>query len=215
MRSYLVFPSSSLRFLGRGFPLAATVIALCTASVARAESTIRHPGDRTDYVFEAEPHLLLGYVGMPGLDNSSTGLGLGFRGTVQILENGFIKSINNSVGIGFGVDWLHYSHSDWGRGYCTRWEPGAPGSGTRICAETSSQHHNYWMFPLVLQWNFWLSDKFSVFGEPGVAIYHNGQNAGLNPFVIWGGGRFQITENITLTARIGIPSLSFGVSFLL
>ena len=51
-------------------------------------------------------------------------------------KNGFIDRINDSVGLGFGVDYTR---------------------------------DNTWL-PLVMQWNFWLSEHWSVFGEPGYRV---------------------------------------------
>src|SRR5262245_53682931 len=84
--------------------LALTLFLPCAAAAeAHAdESIIKNPGDHPDYRFEAEPH---GLVGFGGPFRGGKGeLGLGFRGTVIIVDNGFIKSINNSVGISFGAD---------------------------------------------------------------------------------------------------------------
>src|SRR5690349_10796756 len=66
------------------------------STTARAdESIIKNPGDHPDYRFEAEPHGLVGFGGP--FKGGSGELGLGFRGTVIIVDNGFVKSINNSV----------------------------------------------------------------------------------------------------------------------
>src|SRR5688572_2618551 len=89
-------------------------------------SIIKQPGAHADYIFEAEPHALVA-----PFDDFRPGVG--FRGTFNIVDNGFIKTINNSVGIGIGADW--------------------------------SKDH--WRIPVVMQWNFWLSRNWSVFGEPG------------------------------------------------
>ncbi|MGH7271484.1 MAG: hypothetical protein ACREJ3_13725, partial [Polyangiaceae bacterium] len=77
---------------------------------------------------------------------------------------------------------------------------------------------------------FYVAQRFSVFGEPGLAVYHgfisdcpvNGQcpngrpngsgGIGIEPAISIG-GRYYLTDQITLTARIGFPSFSFGVSF--
>ena len=71
-------------------------------AIAKADehSIIRSPGDHPPYIFEAEPHLLVGYSG-PFDDGGD--FGVGFRGTVHI-ANGFVPSINDSVGVGFGID---------------------------------------------------------------------------------------------------------------
>jgi hypothetical protein len=140
---------------------------------------IKFPGLHPAYVFEAEPHLLLApFSGfLPGV---------GFRGTVNIVQNGFVPSINNSVGITFGADWVD---------------------------------KGFWI-PIAMQWNFWLSRNWSVFGEPGVAIraghgFEGKHNDHLGFLGLWVGGRYHFTDRIALTLRVGRPTLSVGVSFLL
>lgn len=159
---------------------AAGLVALSAAGPARAseQSIIRDPGDHPDYIFEAEPHFLIGFAG-PFADHSD--VGLGFRGTFHI-ANGFVSSINDSVGVGVGFDF-------------------APGSG-----------HVY--APVVLQWNFWLSTHWSVFGEPGIAFGSGDGNQSVFP-ALFVGGRFHFTERIALTMRFGYPDFAIGVSFLL
>jgi hypothetical protein len=167
---------SRFRVLGALTALAAA----CVASPAAADQmVIKFPGLHPSYVFEAEPHALVApFSGfMPGL---------GFRGTVNILDNGFIRTINNSVGITFGVDWVD---------------------------------KGVWI-PVAMQWNFWLSRNWSVFGEPGVAIRAGRGLKGkhddhLGFLGLWAGGRYHFTDNIALTLRVGRPTLSVGVSFLL
>ena len=85
--------------------------AIFASGNARAdELVIRRSGAHPDYVFEAEPHLAVGIIDPPGPDvDEDFGIGPGFRGTIEIVDNGFVPSINNSVGIGFGVDWVFYS----------------------------------------------------------------------------------------------------------
>ena len=80
------------------FAFAATIFSV---SSARAdESIIKNPGDHPAYRFEAEPHGLIGFGGP--FRHGNADLGAGFRGTIILLDNGFVKTINNSVGIGFG-----------------------------------------------------------------------------------------------------------------
>ncbi|HEY3498514.1 MAG TPA: hypothetical protein VGK73_27675 [Polyangiaceae bacterium] len=163
-----------LRFLA---PALAALAFVVHAGAARADQmVIKYPGQHPRYIFEAEPHALLA-----PFDDFVPGVG--FRGTVEIVDNGFIPKINNTVGITFGIDYAH---------------------------------KGVWV-PVAMQWNFWLSRKWSVFGEPGVSI-----RAGDLPrdhkvgwFAFWAGGRYHFTDHITLTMRIGHPTLSVGVSFLL
>lgn len=152
-----------------------------TAAAAHADETvIKTPGDHPNYRFEAEPHLLLGYGGP--FRNGREELGVGFRGTVSIVDNGFVSSINNSVGITFGADVFFRR-------------------GTVL-------------LPVAMQWNFWLTTHWSVFGEPGILLAVNrdpGRDI-LHP-VFWAGGRYHFTDKIALTMRIGYPDISVGASF--
>jgi hypothetical protein len=163
--------------LGLGLGLC---LAVATAPVAQAgeHAVIRSAGDHPSYIFEAEPHVFLGFAGP---FNEQGNVGLGFRGTFHI-ANGFVPSINDTVGIGVGFDF-------------------APGDG-RVYV------------PIVLQWNFWLSTHWSVFGEPGIAFGSGGPHDGVFP-ALFLGGRFNFTESIALTLRMGYPDVSLGVSFLL
>ncbi len=152
------------------------LLLLSAAGSARAEeqSVIRNPGDHPDYIFEAEPQ----FAG-PFADHDV--VGLGFRGTFHI-ANGFVPSINDSVGVGVGFDF-------------------APGSG-----------HVY--APIVLQWNFWLSTHWTVFGEPGIAFGSGPGDQSVFP-AFFLGGRYHFTDRIALTMRFGYPEFALGVSFFL
>jgi hypothetical protein len=181
-----------------------SAISLSAVENAHAQSIIKRPGAHPKYLFEAEPHLVL----RDRHQHAGTGVGPGFRGTFVIVDDGFIPKLNDSVGIGFGLDWLalgdDHCHGNRNRdGYCH--DPNAV------------------VLPLVLQWNFWLHRKWSVFGEPGFAMVfsdheHNGDDDDLDfdPFVFYAGGRFHFTDNVALTMRFGFPlTASVGVSFLL
>jgi hypothetical protein len=154
------------------------------AARAHAVNTIKQPGLHPAYTFEAEPHLLLGFD-LPGKgpDKHGSGFGPGFRGTIELVDNGFVSSINNTVGIGFGLDWL------------------SPGD------------RNVFWVPVVMQWNFWLSDKWSVFGEPGGGFYF-GKASGISP-AFYAGGRYHFNDAIALTMRLGYPNFAIGASFFL
>jgi hypothetical protein len=186
---------------------------LTLAAPALADrSIIRQPGQHPNYVFEAEPHGILSFWGVPGPGNGS-GVGVGFRGSVVIVDNGFVKTINNSVAISFGLDWVHYEVDDW----CGYWNPPGPGGNQGICYWDDDA--NLIWLPVAMQWNFWLSENWSVFGEPGLAIRinddHYDDDLDLD-FVFYGGGRFHFSDAVSLTMRLGFPtSLSVGVSFFL
>jgi hypothetical protein len=184
--------------------------ALASASMLAATNafadrgTIKFPGQHPKYSFEAEPHLAVGFFDIGPSDN---GFGAGFRGTIPIVDNGFVSTINNSVGIGFGVDWLHYSDNG-----CFR-------RGRDLLCPDAGYNFNVLWFPVVMQWNFWLSENWSVFGEPGLVLeLHDrdyfGDRMDLNP-AMFIGGRFLMSKDVALTMRIGSPTFSIGVSFLM
>ena len=159
-------------------PLWALACALVSAP-AGAQNIIKSPGQHPQGP-ELEPHLTLGPF------NRAGEVGIGFRATWQIGRNNFIDSINNSVGVGVGGDWLP------------------------ICRGSCSTGH--FVLPVVMQWSFYLTRAWSVFGEPGVVANLDG---GLDPGVMFqAGARWHFKETTTLTMRVGWPYLSVGVSFL-
>jgi hypothetical protein len=168
------------------------------------------------YDLELEPHLVLGTS--PPDPGYGTGVGIGVRGSLVIVPDGFLPRINDSVAVGVGIDYGRY-HGAWSvngyRDQCLHYEPGP--NGTSICTEVTSNggSYNYLFIPVVMQWNFWLTRHFSAFGEPGVNFYFVGQHG--FDFVPCGyvGGRVQLTPNLTLTGRIGYPTLAIGVSFMM
>jgi hypothetical protein len=182
-------------------PLLALFLVVAGAVAERqalAQSIIKHPGEHPRYSFEAEPHLALAPF-------HGEGVGPGFRGTFVVVDNGFVSSINNSIGIGVGFDWLFYGRD-------------CHGNNPRICDDRGDV-----MIPVVMQWNFWLHPHWSVFGEPGVLFHvrnHDSKNFDFDPFTIYGGGRYHFNDTVALTLRLGAPVIhdnviSFGVSFLL
>jgi hypothetical protein len=193
-------------------PVLTALTVLFSGTSAQAQSIIKRPGAHPDYVFEAEPHLVI----RDHRGHAGAALGPGFRGTIVILDNGFIPKINNSVGIGFGLDWLVL-----GDDHC---HGGRERDDLRRCHDPSAV-----VLPIVLQWNFWLHPKWSVFGEPGFALVFTDDYDDdfddfdddddyfhIDPFVFYAGGRFLFSDSVALTMRLGFPaSVSVGVSFLL
>ncbi len=174
---------------------------LLGAASAAADDTIKHPGDHPHYAVEVEPHVLLGWGNGWG-----DGIGVGGRFSIPIVDNGFVSTINNSVAIGFGLDVLWFNGCYYDRGGCS-----ATGFD----------------FPVVMQWNFFVAQHWSVFGEPGLVVYHNSWNCPGGPCPAYGnadtflepalfiGGRYHISDSVSLTMRLGFPSFSFGASFFL
>jgi hypothetical protein len=200
---------------------AVTAASLLTAAlpVAADRLTIRNSGDRPQYALEAEPHLNLGLIDPPGI-GTGKGIGLGFRATVELVENGFVQTINNSVGLGFGIDYVHHAIGRDDRP-CVTWEPDPlDPADADICTEFR-ESADYFLVPVVMQWNFWLSEEWSVFGEPGGIVYYAdsggaGDDNNINLDIsIYGGGRWHFADAGALTMRLGYPTFSVGVSFLL
>lgn len=205
--------------LAKAAGTAALVVGLLvSARVARAAEQVVVYDARTPigYTFEIEPHLVLG-TAPPGPGYGS-GAGIGLRGSFVLIPDGFIGGVNDSVALGVGLDYARYDGAlglQGSRDQCLHFEPGP--NGTSVCTQVTSNggSYNYLFAPVVVQWNFWLTRRFSAFGEPGVDLYLLGNHGfGIGP-ALYVGGRFQIADRITLTLRIGYPTLAFGVSFMM
>lgn len=198
--------------------LTALAVTITKTSPASAVSVIKRPGLHPDYSVEVEPHLLLQWSQTLW---GEEGWGPGVRINIPFLDNGPIQKINNNMAIGFGMDWSMFDDvGPWC--YANRNVPDA--------VYGYDCDGNALWFPVVLQWNFFLTDIISVFGEPGLAIAHyrwdndyceahnlvycDDSDTDLR-FVFWGGGRFLLGDTVSIVARIGTPYLSVGVSFLL
>jgi hypothetical protein len=182
-------PGHALAVLG---PAVALGAATSIAAPARADDTIKRPGDHPEYHVEIEPHALFAFA----VVYTGAGFGAGARFSIPIVHNGFIPSINNSIAITFGADALYFDSCGGG---CTTWLD----------------------FPVAMQWNFYVARHWSVFGEPGLVVGHgfvSGTYAFPDTWVypaIFAGGRYHITDTVSLTMRVGYPMSSFGVSFFL
>jgi len=174
---------------------AGVVLALLLApSVALAEeSIVKQPDQHPSYLAELDVHGLVAYWGGPLLLGryGTTGFGPGFRASFNILKDGFLPNVNDSVAIGVGADLVF-------------------GIDNTVRFVT----------PIVMQWNFWLTQHWSVFGEPGVALEFpmSTPQGSEPPYVspaLFVGGRYDFNDHITLTARLGFPMSTVGVSFLL
>ena len=201
--------------------LAAALLPLAVSGVANAQSIVKQPGNHAQYTVEIEPHLAFQWADRIG---SADGFGPGARVNIPFMHNGPISTINNNMGITFGLD---LTFGDGGPGWCygrydrNLWLNGESCSVTEL-----------WL-PVAMQWNFYLTKVISVFGEPGFALAHrrwsynwycNG-NAGAYceqryttndlEFIMAAGGRFMFTDSIGATVRIGFPMVTAGINFLL
>lgn len=199
------------------FTLACVVFGLLSLP-AIASAQIKQPGAHPNYPVEIEPHLIAQWNDYAPCSNG--GFGPGIRATIPFLDNGPIPKINNNMGIGFGLDWAHGST----RNSCYRYDTGYYGDGfsTDIIS-----------LPVVVQWNFFLLPKISVFGEAGLVIQHYRFDTGYRgpgcnsdfcrssgnttdvDASFSAGGRFMFNDSVGFLLRLGYPYLSAGVSILL
>jgi hypothetical protein len=189
---------------------------------SQAQAQIREPGAHPRYTVELEPHLALGLVDPPAAGGGE-GLGPGLRLSFPLSEDGFLPKLNDTIALGVGVDWVFYDGEDQVRARCGRFVP-AP-NDTLVCVELGdgAGASEYLFFPVVMQWNFWLHRRASVFVEPGLALhlvshgdarFGEDTDLGVGP-VLGFGGRFQFVDFAALTLRLGYPISSLGVSFFL
>jgi len=206
------------------FRLGLWAVSACAAAVAStsapstASAQIKSPGAHPHYGVEVEPHLVLQWDG-PWHYNDE-GLGVGARFGVPVIESGPITTINNSMAIGFGLDWVHFEDSCWWEGHYPGWD-----GWDQECTA------NYIWLPVTLQWNFWFSDMFSLFGEPGLAIVRQSYEDwyrcnSLNGWCQYDesdwdfeptlsiGGRLLFSDSAGLALRVGWPYASLGASLL-
>jgi hypothetical protein len=189
---------------------------------ASAAGIVREPGNHPHYSVELEPHLLWTWAGLP--HDVHDGWGAGLRASIPLFHNGPIDTINNNMAISFGFDWAHSSAHCWPGAHPPGYPPGYY-YGYDDCSANS-----YWI-PVALQWNFFLTDMISVFGEPGLSFVHSTwdqwgpcpvggtcqysqSDTTLLP-VLWGGARFLFSNSLGVTVRLGTPSISAGLSILL
>ena len=172
-----------------------------------AEAQIRNSGTHPYYGVELEPHALWQWTGDEWAWED--GIGFGLRVSIPILENGPVKTLNNNLAVTFGFDWAHFD------GDCV-----AGGRGVD-CDESDT-----WV-PVAAQWNFFITDVVSLFPEVGLGFRNAVRDTDFCDsaacddedlevhFALWFGARFRIAAPIALVLRLGTPSMSFGVSFLL
>ena len=122
--------------------LAAAGVLLC-ASAAQADDTIKHPGDHPHYAVEIEPHALFGLTAStPSADTASAGGSPSPSSRTASSRRSTTASPSR-----FGLDYL-------------------PSDG--VLREPARLRRELPRFPVALQWNFFVAQRWSVFGEPGL-----------------------------------------------
>lgn len=207
--------SKTLSFLSVSALVALTSAGLLASiGASEAQAQIKSPGAHIRYTAELEPHLVLQH-------SDDDGIGVGFRASFPIIDNGPIRTINNSFALGVGLDWSHHDDDGW--------------CDNNNFGDDDCDGNDFWV-PLVVQWNFFFSDLISAFPEIGAAIEYEDDNwdrscvnVGGNrvcggddddgdidvELVLWLGVRFHLAKEFALTVRLGTPSVLIGASFFL
>lgn len=180
-------------FLSTGFAVGALVASAPEALAI--DWIIKNPGSHPGKSVELEPHLNFilyraGWGrGFYGRGAGNVEVGGGFRASIELADPFFIRKINNSIAITFGLD-------------------------TNSCRYYCGNRFELWS-PVALQWNFFLTRKWSAFVEAGGIIHSDGffdRNVWIDP-TIFVGTRIHFNDSVALTIRAGSPWLSVGVSF--
>lgn len=189
---------------------------------AAASAQIKQPGAHPRYSVDLEPHVVLMWDRGPARYGDD-GIGVGLRATIPFFHNGPIDSINNDMGLSFGLDYVHFDADD--DRYCRDFGPA-------WCDRRDRYSASVFLIPVVVQWNFYFHPKVAVFGEVGLAVQHTrwsfaapcgpGQpdlcevsdhDTDFFEPVFAAGGRFMIWESVGFTVRLGFPEVTAGVAF--
>jgi hypothetical protein len=192
---------------------AAAAGAAIVATAAPAQVMTQRSVATVSFRLELEPHFTVGAALPPG-PGTGSGSGLGVRGSYMVAPQGFIDAVEDSISFGVGLDIVRYRGDGGLFGRCLA-RPPAP-AGTSVCTEVDigGAPHTYIFVPVVLQWSFWLTPRWSLFGEPGITIFAASGEASASP-ALFVDGRFQLTNTVALTLRLGWPTISLGASFLM
>ena len=135
------------------------------------------------------------------------GLASGVRLGIPLVKNGFIPHLNNAVYLSVGADFYFIRY----------WRANGMGQDERVYGPGFG-------FPVALHWEFYFTPKLSAFGEIGANVFigpwvfddRSRSGFGGYPgawFLLAVGGKFHVSENFALVARLGTPYASFGLSF--
>jgi hypothetical protein len=192
------------RSLRTGLLGALSTVALLASSTSASAQQGEAPGSRDDfrmYPIEIEPHFTFGAENVYG----ATGFGAGLRLGIPLIS-GAIGRLPDNLAISFGADIVHYEN----------------------CYYSGQCGANYLMLPVAAQWNIFVARRVSLFAEGGAFVYKGffdgcgpGDGPGCSPPSDFGvlptvaiGARIHIGDNVSFTARLGYPTITFGVSFL-
>jgi hypothetical protein len=183
---------------------ALSIAALFATVPASAQQPGEAPSPREEfsmYPVEIEPHFTFGAENVYG----ASGFGAGLRVGIPLIS-GHVGRLPDNLAISFGGDIVHYEN----------------------CYYTDQCGANYLMLPVAAQWNIFVARRVSLFGEAGAFVYKGffdgcgpGDGPGCSPPSDFGvlptlaiGARIHVGDNVSFTARLGYPTITFGVSFL-
>jgi len=183
----------------RGFLVISTLAVFCfawlTSQPAQAENLIKRPGAHNRYSFEVEPQFAISWAGHShnySGDYYNSGFGPGVRFSIPFMHNGPISTINNNIGINFGLNTFFYDNHN-----------------------NNNEHPITWTVPVAFQWNFYFTDIISVLGEVGLTTNLVTARTYTQFYVdplFQGGGRFQFGK-VGIIVRIGYPMMTVGANF--
>jgi hypothetical protein len=176
-----------------GAALAFSLTSIAAPEDAQAENLIKRPGAHNQYSFEIEPQMAVSWAGSTHYYNGvyyHTGFGPGIRVSIPFMHNGPITTLNNNIGINFGLNTLFYD-------------------------SPYNDHPISWTVPVAFQWNFYFTDIISVLGEVGLStnlVTAQGYTHFYVDPVFQGGGRFQFGK-VGVLVRVGYPMATVGANF--
>jgi hypothetical protein len=159
--------------------------------------------------WEVEPHLVFGaaapwYAG-------GYGAGFGARGAVTLGSFGVSPRVPDAIAFSFGLDLVR----GWGGspyGDCVERTPGP--AGTSVCTRVDAPGNggNFLLAPVVARWTLDFGPPFSVFIEPGLAIFlATGNGGATGSFAL--GGRLRLSDSVEAVLRLGWPASTLGIAF--
>ncbi len=189
------------RALGLSFGVLSFCAAFALATPASAEEAPPWRRVEAAYPLEVDVHFTFGAGDVYG----AAGVGAGARVSIPLVAGMLGRRLSDNLAISFGGDILHYDN----------------------CYYSARCGANYIMFPVAAQYNLFLGRRVSLFGEGGAFVYKgffdtcpdgsNGCSApadfGVLPTLAVG-ARIHLGPYVALTARVGYPTMTLGVSFL-
>jgi hypothetical protein len=179
---------------------AALLLATLFATTTAAGDTliVEEPNNHPDYLVELEPHVAALFwrrtihrrFVIIDADAGQPEFGAGLRANLEIVDP-VIPFLNNTIALTASI---------------------VTTSCSTFCGEKLQM-----FFPIGAQWNFYLTDKWSVYADIGLIVRTtDGFSNTFGDFLADIGGRYHFSDTVVLNARIGYPfSVTVGPGFLL